>query len=143
MPKSDDTAVEIDKTIFQNKDAILDKMMKKSDSGTGVKILELELTETFHKDEEETYLTAEDTIAANEEAEKEKLLREEGKFVEQRWSHPQPQLGSTIPELHGPPSTGLVDMYCALFCRRLTKSVSMERPFRIRLLLLRSTWCQV
>jgi hypothetical protein len=115
MPKSDDTAAEIDKTIFQKKDAILDKMMIKSDSRTGAKILELELTETFHKDEEETYLTAEDTIAANEEAEKEKRLREEGKFVEQRWSHPQPPLGSTVPELRGPPSTGLVNKYCALF----------------------------
>ena len=44
--------------------------------------MELDLTETFHKDEEETYLTAEDTLAANAEAEAEKRLREEGKYVE-------------------------------------------------------------
>ena len=48
--------------------------------------MELELSDTFHKDEEETYLTAEDTQAANEEAEKEKKLREEGLYVESKYA---------------------------------------------------------
>ena len=74
--------MEIDKSLFENKDQILDNLIEKSDSGRGPKIMELDLTETFHKDEEETYLTAEDTLAANAEAEAEKRLREEGKYIE-------------------------------------------------------------
>lgn len=87
IPKADTDADEIDRTVFEKKDVVLDKLMAASDEGTGPKIMELDLTETFHKDEEETYLTAEDTLAANAEAEKEKKLREEGRYVESRMSH--------------------------------------------------------
>ena len=101
IPKSDDTAVEIDKSLFENKDQILDNLIERSDSGKGAKIIELDLTETFHKDEEETYLTAEDTLAANAEAEAEKQLREEGKYVE---SPTYSRLATELfPELYQPP----------------------------------------
>lgn len=100
IPKPDNAAPEIDKSLFDKKDEILDKMLSYSDSGEGPKILELELTETFHKDEEETYLTAEDTLAANEEAEAEKRLREEGKYVEpSSYSHSKLSL-ELFPELN-------------------------------------------
>jgi hypothetical protein len=84
IPKSDAEAEPIDKSLFENKDRILDKLMEEGDNGKGPKVLELDLTETFHKDEEETYLTAEDRLAANEEAEREKKLREEGKYFDPR-----------------------------------------------------------
>jgi hypothetical protein len=105
IPKSDDTAVEIDKSLFENKDQILDDLIEKSDSGKGAKIMELDLTETFHKDEEETYLTAEDTLAANAEAEAEKQLREEGKYIESAiHAYSQSRLATELPpEILQPP----------------------------------------
>lgn len=85
-PKEESEAVEIDREVFDGKDIVLDKLLELSDEDKGPKIVELELSDTFHKDEEETYLTAEDTRAANEEAEKEKKLREEGLYVESKYA---------------------------------------------------------
>jgi hypothetical protein len=109
IPKPDEDVEDIDRNVFDKRDTILDKLLAQSDAGTGPRLLKLELTETFHKDEEEIYLTAEDTQAANEEAEQEKKLREEGKFVELTYA--SSQLSRTLfPELHEPPTgsvTGL------------------------------------
>lgn len=105
-PKAEGDAEDIDRNSFDKRDTILDKLLRRSDKGTGPKLLKLELTETFHEDEEETYLTVEDTLAANEEAEREKKLREEGKFTE--WTQTSSLLSRTLfPELQEP-STGLV-----------------------------------
>ena len=105
IPKPDNTAAEIDKSLFENKDQILDNLIERSDSGKGAKIMELDLTETFHKDEEETYLTAEDTLAANAEAEAEKRLREEGKYIEPvNYTYIQSRLATELfPESYQPP----------------------------------------
>jgi SNF2 family DNA or RNA helicase len=115
IPKSDDAAVEIDKHLFEKKDKILDKLLRRSDSGDGAKILELDLTETFHKDEEETYLTAEDTLAANQEAEEEKRLREEGIFFESKHSYNEAQLARELfpesPERSGEKFNKSVPLY--------------------------------
>ena len=111
IPRSDETAAEIDKSLFEKKDQILDNLMERSDSGKGAKIMELDLTETFHKDEEETYLTAEDTLAANAEAEAEKRLREEGKYVEPiPYTSTHSRLATELfPESYQPP-TGMASM---------------------------------
>jgi hypothetical protein len=88
--------------------------MAASDAGTGPKIMELDLTETFHKDEEETYLTAEDTLTANAEAEKEKKLREEGKYDEYRMSYYSSYLPSRGLALDLFPELGVADTTDAL-----------------------------
>lgn len=82
--KADDAAEPLNEPDFEGKDSVLDKLIHHSKSGKGPKILELDLTETFHREEEEQYLTAEDIRVAAEEAEKEKKLREEGKYIEYR-----------------------------------------------------------
>jgi hypothetical protein len=122
-PKDDSEADEIARSEYENKDVVLDKLMKQSYQETGPKIVKLEQTETFHKDEEETYLTAEDTLAANAEAEKERKLREEGTYVEPRmgWGSSQisrglafnlfPEIDNTADSLldgyPSPPSAGI------------------------------------
>ena len=83
-PKAEDEAQQFDAAVFEGKDSVLDKLISYSKTGKGPKILELDLTETFHREEEEEYLTAEDKRMAAEEAKKEKQLREEGKYVEYR-----------------------------------------------------------
>lgn len=97
QPPKEDADVLYDKEVFEKKDAILDELMKHSESGAGPKILELDLTETFHKDEEESYLTPEELQAVNEEAEKEKKMREEGIYVESRHDYLSSHLSSGIP----------------------------------------------
>jgi hypothetical protein len=84
IPKPDSDADEMDRSLFEKKDVVLDRLIHRSDEGTGPKIMELDLTETFHEDEEETYLTAEDTLAAKAEAEEEKKMREEGLYDKSR-----------------------------------------------------------
>ena len=79
-PKEISEAEPFNRELFAGKDQVLDKLLELSDQGDGPKIVELDLSETFHKDEEETYLTAEDARAANEEAEKERELREAGQY---------------------------------------------------------------
>jgi len=82
QPLRDDAAAPpIDRPMFENQDDVLDNMLRESDSGDGPKILALDFQDTFHKDVEETYLTAEDTLELDAEAEREKQLREEGKFI--------------------------------------------------------------
>ena len=82
QPTKDDAAAPaIDRDMFEQKDDILDIMLRESDDGNGPKILSLDFQETFHKEEEETLLTAEETLELNAEAEREKKLREEGKFI--------------------------------------------------------------
>jgi hypothetical protein len=71
-----------DRNDFENKDMVLDRLIKGSKSGKGPRITKLELSETFHKEDEETYLSAEDLLQATKEAEEEKKLREEGKYVD-------------------------------------------------------------
>jgi hypothetical protein len=95
-PKEESEAEAVDREVFVTKDTVLDKLLEQSDDGKGPKIVELELSDTFHKDEEETYLTAEDTRAANEEAEKEKKLREEGLYVESKYSGASTQIQRDI-----------------------------------------------
>jgi hypothetical protein len=106
-PKEDADEELFDKEVFEKKDVILDELIKHSESGKGPKILELDLTETFHKDEEESYLTAEELLLVNEEAEKEKKMREEGIYVESKYSYLSSQLASGVamdlfPERYGP-----------------------------------------
>jgi len=84
-----------DKCEFENKDIVLDKLIARSKK-ENTKITKLELTETFHKEDEETYLTPEDLLAANKEAEEEKRLREEGKFLESRMNYASSQMAQGI-----------------------------------------------
>jgi hypothetical protein len=95
-PKQEANAEAIDKEVFVGKDAVLDLLLEMSEEGKGPKIVELELSDTFHKDEEETYLTAEDQQVANEEAEKEKKLREEGLYVESKYAWASSQVQKDI-----------------------------------------------
>lgn len=106
-PKEDTNEEFFDKEVFEKKDIILDALIKHSESGNGPKILELDFTETFHKDEEESYMTAEELELVNEEAEKEKKMREEGNYVETKYGYLSSQLASGIakdlfPERYGP-----------------------------------------
>jgi Helicase conserved C-terminal domain len=71
---------------FEGKDQVLDKMITHAANGPPG-ISKLELTETFHEDEVEEYLTEEQAKLVNEEAEREKVLREEGKYVESSRSY--------------------------------------------------------
>jgi len=107
-PKDDAAAPPIDRPMFENKDDVLDTMLTESDSGDGPKILALDFQETFHKEEEETYLTAEDTLELNAEAEREKQLREEGRFIPGRWGYNNNEAKTLFPEdmPYDPPLTG-------------------------------------
>jgi len=95
-PRPDDEAREIDRAAFENKDDVLDKMLTKSDNGEGPKIVDLDLSETFHQNEEETYLTAEEKLAADKEAEAEKKLREEGTYYESQYAFASSQFSHGI-----------------------------------------------
>jgi hypothetical protein len=99
-----------DKSEFENKDVVLDELISHSESGKGPKILQLETTETFHKDEEENILTADELKTLNAEAEAEKKMREEGIYVESRGSYLSSQLDKGVamnlfPEIYGPSQT--------------------------------------
>lgn len=102
-PKELAEAEPIDRDLFDGKDQVLDKLLQMSDQGDGPKIVELDLSETFHKDEEETYLTAEDARAANEEAEKERQLREAGQYDYSQYVSLHPNLAMQLfPEFVSP-----------------------------------------
>ena len=101
--KDNDAAQPFDDALFEGKDSVLDKLISYSKSGKGPKLLELELTETFHREEEEEYLTAEDKRVAAEEAEKEKKLREEGKYVEYRTPAQMLVARDLFPEVYAAP----------------------------------------
>jgi hypothetical protein len=99
-----------DKNEFEEKDVILDELIKHSESGKGPKIIQLDRTETFHKDEEENYLTPDELTVLNAEAEAEKKMREEGVYVESRGSYLSSQLDKGVamnlfPEIYGPSQT--------------------------------------
>jgi len=85
VPKPDPKPIydqeDYNKDDFEKKDVVLDKIIEYSKK-EAAKLTKLELTETFHKEDEETYLSAEDLLLANKEAEEEKRLREEGKYVD-------------------------------------------------------------
>lgn len=98
--KADEAAEPLNEPDFEGKDSILDKLIDHSKSGKGPKILELDLTETFHREEEEQYLTAEDIRIAAEEAEKEKNLREEGRYVEYRTPAQMDVARDLFPEMY-------------------------------------------
>jgi SNF2 family DNA or RNA helicase len=103
--KDDDAAEPFDDALFEGKDSVLDQLISYSKSGKGPKLLELDLTQTFHREEEEEYLTAEDKRLAAEEAEKEKKLREEGKYVEYRTAAQLQVARDLFPEVYGNPYT--------------------------------------
>ena len=67
-----------DEEIFRNKDAVLDVLIQRSKSGRGARIVELDLSETFHKDDDEDLLTNEEKDKAKADAELEERAREEG-----------------------------------------------------------------
>jgi hypothetical protein len=73
-----DDAAEYDAESFLNKDPVLDEILKKSKSGKGPTIVTLDLSETFHKDDNEDLLTNEELEMAKKEAELEERAREEG-----------------------------------------------------------------
>jgi len=112
IPKADSESEKIDMSLFEGKDVILDKLIVKSGNGAGPKILELDLTETFHKDEEEIYLTPDQMKVANEEAEREKKLREEGRYEEYR-SHYSTQAPNYRPAQLSESTLALLSRY---FC---------------------------
>jgi hypothetical protein len=91
-PKEHSDMELFEKKEFEDKDVVLDELIKDSKSGKGPKILQLELTETFHKDEEESYLTADELTAVNAEAEAEKKMREEGNYMVSRGSYLSQQM---------------------------------------------------
>lgn len=125
-PKNISEAEAIDRELFDGKDQVLDKLLKASDQGDGPKIVELNLSETFHKDEEETYLTAEDARVANEEAEKERELRETGRYdhSKQVWASLQGHRGLEMelssefvplgPSALDPERPGIMERYTTL-----------------------------
>jgi hypothetical protein len=108
-PKDDSDLPPVDMSIFEKKDEVLDALLKHSESGSGPKILDMDLTETFDKEDEETYLTPEDTLAVTAEADKEKQLREEGNFVDvpRPW---QRDVGVPLFEGHASAASGLVNI---------------------------------
>jgi hypothetical protein len=73
-------AAEYDSESFLNKDPVLDVMLEISNSGQGPMIITLDLSETFHKDDNEDLLTNEELEMAKKEAELEERAREEGWF---------------------------------------------------------------
>ena len=77
-PKPVERANGYDEEMFRNKDAILDVLIQRSKSGKGARIVELDLSETFHQDDEEDLLTNEEKDRAKAEAELEERAREEG-----------------------------------------------------------------
>jgi hypothetical protein len=98
--KDDSEAEALDDELFNGKDSVLDKLIANSNDGKDPKILELDLTETFHREEEEQYLTAEEIRIANDEAEQEKKLREEGKYVEYRTAEQMMLARNLFPEMY-------------------------------------------
>ena len=77
-PKSVERANDYDEEMFRNKDPVLDVLIQRSKSGKGARIVELDLSETFHQDDEEDLLTNEEKDRAKAEAELEERAREEG-----------------------------------------------------------------
>jgi hypothetical protein len=71
-------AAKYDLESFLNKDSVLDAILEKSKSGSGPTIVTLDLSETFHKDDDEHLLTKEELEMAKKEAELEERAREEG-----------------------------------------------------------------
>ena len=106
LPKPDSEPIhnqpDYNKDEFEKKDVVLDKilMYSKSKRDHPEKITKLGLTETFHKEDEETYLSAEDLLQVNREAEEEKRLREEGKFMDQVNSIDHEVALTLFPELY-------------------------------------------
>jgi Helicase conserved C-terminal domain len=103
--KDEKEANAIDESQFEKGvDKILDRLLQRSKSGEGPKILQLDPTNTFHKEEEEIYLSPEDELAANAQAKREKQLREEGRYFEINEQQVHQNLGRALfPETMGPP----------------------------------------
>lgn len=78
VPKPIEKAQGYDEEMFLDKDPVMDVLLERSKSGKGPRIVQLDLSETFHKDEDETLLTTEEVEKAKEEAALEERAREEG-----------------------------------------------------------------
>jgi hypothetical protein len=105
-------AAEYDPESFLNKDPVLDVMLEKSKSGSGPTIVTLDLSETFHKDDDEDLLTTEELEQAKKEAELEERAREEGWLNDSALMDPArrelmltlfPEDGPVFNSLLGPP----------------------------------------